>query len=412
MSSPKRSEEGRVTYRYEAVSSDGTTLRGSLAATDRATAARDLRARGLVPTYVGTSPRSGLTADLKRALRGRPPTARFTEDLATMLNAGVSLERGLSIAAETGASEEESAIAREILLALREGASLADSLALRPEIFSRLYVNTVRTGEAAGQLPLVMDQLASFERRREQLRGEIVSALAYPALLVLVGTASMLVILAYVVPKLADSFLSSGFDAPLPMQVLMSASALVRGWWPLAVLLPCAGLIGVVAWTRRDSGRTRFDGLLLRLPLLGRAVQNAETARFARAMATLLAAAVPLVDALGVAGSVLANRRFEKALERVLRGVKRGEGIARPVARCGVFPDLAARLLAVGEETGRLAWMFERLAEIFERRTRETLKRFAALFEPLVILALGIAVGFMILGILTALASIQRMGLQ
>ena len=410
MLSSTGNNEGLGTYRYEAVSSDGTKQRGALPAPDRASAARDLRARGLVPTYVGTSAPPGLVRDLKRGIRGRPATVRFTEDLAAMLGAGVSLDRALAIAAETGVSEVESTAAREVLLALRGGASLADSLALRPELFSRLYVNTVRTGEAAGELPLVMGQLAAFERRREQLRGEILSALAYPVLLMLVGTASILVILAYVVPKLAASFQSSGFDAPVPMQVLMGASAFVHGWWPLAVLLPPAALLAVAAWTRSDSGRTRFDNLLLRLPILGRSMRNAETARFARAMATLLAATVPLVDALRVARSVLANRRFDKALETVVQGVRRGEGIALPVGRCGVFPALTTRLLAVGEETGELAGMFERLAEIYERRTRESLKRFTALFEPLVILALGIVVGFMVLGILAALASVQRMG--
>lgn len=408
---PARNKRKMETYRYKAVSSDGTTLRGALPALDRASAARHLRARGLVPTYVGTSAPPGLAADLKGAIRGRPAAARFTEDLATMLGAGVSLERALAIAAETGASEAESAAAREVLLALRGGASLADSLALRPELFSRLYVNTVRTGEAAGELPLVMGQLAAFERRREQLRGEILSALAYPVLLMLVGAASILVILAYVVPQLATSFQSSGFDAPVPMQVLMGASAFVQGWWPLAVLSLLAAMLAVAAWTRSDSGRTRFDTVLLRLPILGRSMRNAETARFARAMSTLLAATVPLVDALRAARSVLTNRLFDKALETVIQGVRRGEGVARPVGRCGVFPVLAMRLLAVGEETGELAGMFERLAEIYERRTRESLKRFTALFEPLVILALGIVVGFMVLGILAALASIQRMGL-
>lgn len=412
MPSPERSQKGTETFRYEAVSSDGTTLRGSLTAADSSAAARDLRERGLVPTYVGASQPPGLATAVKQALRGRRSTLRFTEDISTLLNAGVSLERALSIAAETALSEAETAIARQVLGAVRGGATLAEALALRPELFSRLYVSTVRTGAEAGELPLVMEQLAEFERGRERLRGEILSALAYPLLLLLVGSASILVILVYVVPEFAASFLSSGFDAPFPMRLLMGASAIVQGWWPLLVLLPVATILASAAWTRAESGRRRFDALLLRVPILGRSLLNAETARFARAMATLLAAAVPLVDALGVARSVLANRVLAKALETAVQGVRRGEGIARPVARCGKFPPLAAQLLAVGEETGELARMFERLAEIYEQRTRETLKRFTALFEPLVILALGIVVGIMILSILTALTSIQRMGLQ
>ena len=398
-------------FRYEAVDSGGRTVRGTLNASDRLAAARALRGQGLVPTLVSTSTSSGLAPQIGRVFRGHRTVLRFTEDLATLLDAGVALERALSIAAETADNEDESALASQILGAVRGGGSLADALALRPEYFSRLYVNSVRTGEVAGELPLVMAQLASFERGRERLRTEILTAAAYPVLLLIVGATSILVILMYVVPKFATSFFSTGFEPPVSMRLLIAASTVAQEWWPILLLLPAIAVLGIWAWALSEPGRLRLDSLLLRAPLLGRSLRRAETARFARAMSTLLAAAVPMVDALGVARSVLANRAMNRALGTVVRRVRRGEGLSGPVERSGAFPALAARLLAVGEETGELARMFERLAETYDRQTRESLKRFTALFEPLVILALGILVGIMILSILTAITSVQRMGL-
>ena len=193
-------------FRYEAVDSGGRTVRGTLNALDRLAAARALREQGLVPTQVSTSAPSGLARQVGRAFRGHRTVLRFTEDLATLLDAGVALERALSIAADTADNEDESALAGQILGSVRGGESLADALALQPEYFSRLYVNSVRTGEVAGELPLVMAELASFERGRERLRSEILTALAYPVLLLIVGATSILVILMYVVPKFATSF--------------------------------------------------------------------------------------------------------------------------------------------------------------------------------------------------------------
>lgn len=406
-----RSREGSDTFRYEAVSADGSVIRGSVPATDRRSAARGLRERGLVPTYVGASAPPRLGRLLKDAIRPKRSVTRFTEDLATLLDAGVVLERALVIAAETGERQDDSRMARQVLAALRGGESFADALARRSDRFSRLYINTVRTGEAAGALPLVMQQLASFERRRERLRSEVASALAYPAVLLSVGSASILVLLFYVVPRFADSFLMSGIEAPPAMQLLSNARSLARDAWPLLILLPVVALLALGTWIRGDSGRLRLDELLLRLPLLGASLRKAETARFARAMSTMIAASVPLVDALRVARSVVTNRFVANSLESVVRGVRRGEGISQPLEQSEAFPKLAVRLLAVGEEIGEVDAMFNRLAEIYERQTRESLKRFAALFEPLVILGLGIVVGIVILSILTALTSIQTMGI-
>lgn len=396
-------------FHYKAMGADGRVLRGSLTAADGNAAARSLRERGLVPTYVGAAAPFGSCWAGRGTLRSRRGVLRFTEEIATLLSAGVPLERALSVATETGEGDAE--MAGQVRRALRSGESLADALAQQPERFSRLYVNMVRAGEAAGALPRIMDRLAAFERGREELRGHVVSSLAYPLLLLVVGTASVVLLLAYVVPKFAASFLASSLAMPLPMQLLLDASEAMRTWWPAILIVPAVMALGSIGWARTDSGRVRIDGLVLRAPVLGSTVIKAETARFARAMATLLTSAVPLVEALGLARGVLSNRALAAALEPVEHDVQRGESLTRAVARSGALPRLAEHLLVVGEETGHLDRMFDRLADIYARQTRETLKRFTALFEPLVILVLGGVIGTMILSILLALTSVQSMGL-
>jgi len=198
---------------------------------------------------------------------------------------------------------------------------------------------------------------------------------------------------------------------PLPTKIMLETSRFVQTWGWIGL----AGVLGIgialYSYTRTPIGRLWWDTLRLRIPLLGDALRKAETARFARAMATLVANSVPLVQSIGIAGAILNNRRIAGSLEAVAQGVKRGEGIAAPLRRSGQFPPLAGHLLSVGEETGRLDQMFARMAEIYENDTRAAIRRFTALFEPLVILVMGVMVGALILSMLLAITSINEVAI-
>jgi general secretion pathway protein F len=231
--------------------------------------------------------------------------------------------------------------------------------------------------------------------------------MAYPSLLMVVGTASILVLMDFVVPRFASVFEQSRIAIPLPTKMLMDASYFLQkyGWIGLTVLVLTS--IGLYGFVRTPAGRLWWDTLRLRIPVLGDALRKAETARFARAMGTLVANAVPLVQSIGIAGATLNNQRIAKSLEIVATGVKRGEGIAAPLKRAGQFPPLAGHLLSVGEETGRLDAMFVRMADIYDADTRTAVRRFTSLFEPLIILTMGLIVGTLILSILIAIVSIN-----
>ncbi|HUI77081.1 MAG TPA: type II secretion system F family protein [Bryobacteraceae bacterium] len=399
-----------ATFFFRAVASDGRMRSGSLTGDNEKLIARELRKQGLTPIYVGVAPKGSSLLDLKLPSFGtgkRRDVLFFTQEMSTLLNAGVPLDRALSITGELTERSDFRFLVLDVLRVLKGGRSLADSLATHPEYFSDLYINMVRAGEASGALTTIFERLAEFERTRDDLRNYIISSMIYPALLALVGLGSIFILLNFVVPRFATLFSDTRMKIPLPTQMMLTASEFVRAYWWIGA----SGLVAVIViwrvYTRTTAGRLWWDGARLRIPLLGDALRKAETARFARAMATLIANTVPLVQSIGIASATLGNKMIAGAMSGVAQGVKRGEGIAVPVRRAGVFPPLAAHLLTVGEETGRLDQMFSRMADIYENDTRSAIKRFTAVFEPIVILLMGVMLGGLILSMLLAIMSIN-----
>ena len=397
------------TYFFRAVASDGKLRTGSIPGENERFIARELRKQGLTPVYVGAQPKkSGIEIKLPAFKGGRRRDILFfTQELSTLLNAGVPLDKAISITSELTERPAFRLVVMDLLRVLKGGRSLADSLATHPEYFSDLYVNMVRAGEASGALVAVFERLAEFERSRDDLRGYIISSMIYPALLATVGMVSVFILLNFVVPRFAQVFVDSRMKIPAPTQIMFQLSAIVRAYWWMAAGGLVVLLTGFQVYTRTAAGRLWWDGFRLKLPLLGDALRKAETARFARAMATLVANGVPLVQSIGIATAILNNRKISGALEGVAQGVKRGEGIAAPVKKAGMFPPLAAHLLTVGEETGRLDQMFARMADIYEADTRAAIKRFTAIFEPVVILVMGIMVGTLVLSMLLAITGMN-----
>ncbi len=397
-----------TTFQFRAVASDGKIRTGSISADTEKLVAAELKRQGLIPVYVGLDGKTGLDWKLPSFKRSsRQDVLFFTQELSTLLNAGVPVDRALSITAELTARPEFRALVLDILRLIKGGKSLGDALAAHPAQFSELYVNMTRAGEASGSLSQIFERLSEFERTRDDLRGYIVSALVYPALLTLVGIGSIFVLLNFVVPRFAQIFSDPHMQIPTPTLIMLKTSEIVQAYWvPVAI-----GLVVMIAafqaYIRTVPGRLWWDTFRLKLPLLGDALRKAETARFARAMGTLVAASVPLVQSLGISRGILGNKYIAGALEGIAQGVKRGEGIAKPLERAGVFPPLAGHLLAVGEETGRLDAMFTRMADIYDGETRSSVRRFTALFEPVIILVMGIMVGTLVLSMLMAITSIN-----
>jgi len=395
-------------FYFRAVASDGQLRTGTIHAETERFVAQELRKQGLTPVYVGSQPKKTFELKLPSFSGGtRKDVLFFTQELSTLLNAGVPLDRALSITLELTDRPSFRVLVQDVLRVLKGGKSLADSLATHPDHFSELYINMVRAGEAGGSLAVVFERLAEFERTRDDLRSYILSSMAYPMLLVLVGIGSILVLMNFVVPRFASVFEQSRIEMPLPTKFLLEGSKFLHNYGLLGLVTLVVSAVALFSWTRTAPGRLWWDTLRLRIPVLGDALRKAETARFARAMGTLVQNSVPLVQSLAIAGATLNNRKISNSLDSVAMGVKRGEGIATPLRRAGQFPPLAAHLLSVGEETGRLDTMFNKMADVYDAETRTSIRRFTSLFEPLVILVMGLIVGTLILSMLLAIVSMN-----
>jgi general secretion pathway protein F len=399
-----------TTFFFRAVASDGKPRTGTLTAENDKVVASELRRQGLIPVYIGLNKGSSGGFELKLPSLGRShrkDVLFFTQELATLLNAGVPLDRALSIVSQLTNRGDFRVVVMDVMRILKGGKSLAESLATRPSHFSELYINMVRAGEASGSLAQIFDRLAEFERTRDDLRGYIVSSLIYPILLSLVGLGSIFVLLNFVVPRFALIFSDPRMKIPTPTLILLEVSKIVQDYWLPAAIALLVAVVLFQIYIRTLAGRLWWDTIRLKMPLLGDALRKAETARFARAMSTLVAASVPPVQSIGIARGILNNRRMSGTLEQVAQGVKRGEGIAGPLTRAGEFPPLAGHLLTVGEETGHLDTMFNRMADIYDGETRTAIRRFTALFEPLIILVMGLVVGSLIMSLMLAITSIN-----
>ena len=395
-------------FHYRAVAVDGKLRTGTITADTTAAVARELRRQGLTPVYVGAEEKKSFSFSVP-VFGGnrRRDVLFFTQELSTLLNSGVPLDRALTITTELTTHAQFRTIVSEILRSIKGGRSLADALALHPLYFSDLFINMVRAGEASGSLGGIFERLSEFERSRDQLRGYIISSMIYPALLAVVGAASVFILMDFVVPRFASIFEDGRMQIPVPTKIMLEVSKLVQDWsWVVALAIVIVA-VTFRLYTRTAAGRLWWDDTRLRIPLLGEALRKAETSRFARAMSTLVANSVPLVQSLHISAGILYNSRMANALKDVAQGVKRGEGIAQPLARTRMFPVLASHLLTVGEETGRLDQMFARMADIYEEETRSSIKRFTSVFEPLVILVMGLIVGARVLSMLIAITSIN-----
>ncbi len=398
-----------TTFFFRAVASDGKPRSGTLTAESDKIVAQELRRQGLIPVYIGLEKgATGLNVKLPSFGGGkRKDVLFFTQEMSTLLNAGIPLDRALSIAGELTTRAEFRSIILDVTRLIKGGKTLADSLAVHPAHFPDLYTNMVRAGEASGSLAQIFERLAEFERTRDELRGFIIGSMIYPALLSLVGLGSIVVLLNFVVPRFAQIFSDPRMTIPTPTLLMLKASELLQAYGLFALGAVVAGAIGFQTYIRTEAGRDWWDGFRLKIPLLGDALRKAETARFARAMGTLVSSSVPLVQSIGIARGILNNRRIAATLEKVAQGVKRGEGIAGPITRAGEFPPLAGHLLTVGEETGHLDVMFHRMADIYEGETRTAIRRFTTIFEPLIILVMGLMVGTLILSLMLAITSIN-----
>jgi type II secretion system protein F len=399
-------------FAYKAADQRGQTIDGVMEAADAQSVVERLQRDAYFPIRVAPQEEHTALSGLRiTALRGQRVPGRdlaaFTQQLATLLEAGLPLDRALGILEGLAPSQRLRAITADVLRSVRGGTSLGEALAKHhPRPFSRLYINMVRAGEKGGVLEQTLRRLAEFLEEAQEFRDTLVSALIYPTLLATVGGAAVIFLMTFVIPRFADIFRDLGSAIPWPTQVLMAVSGwLTRYWWAVAGGVLAIALL-IRAWVATAAGRLRADELILGVPVLGAVVLQTEVARFARITGTLLKSGVPMLAALGVVKEMMGNLVLARAVDGLADGVRRGAGLSRPMDDSHVFPSLATHMVRVGEETGRLEDMLLKVGATFETDTRKRVKRLIALVEPAIILVMGLVVAFIVVAMLMAILSV------
>jgi general secretion pathway protein F len=403
------------TFAYKALGAQGQEIAAELQAADRAAAVRELAARGVCVTDIRESGRRVVSL-LRRGepgqrLRVRPKRlAILTRQLAVSLEAGLPLMTALAVMGQ----ELDHAPSRELLKRLsqrvQQGASLSEALAEHPGVFHPTYIRLVQVGETGGVLESMLSQLADMLERQVALRERVKSASIYPAILLLVGIVSVVIIVTTIVPRIIESIATENFLLPWPTRVLMSVSDLVGAYWWLLVACVGGGVLAVRPLLKRTGARRRWDALKLRIPILGRLIRQSEAARFARSLGILARGGVSITEALAVVRDTVQNVAMHDAVHQLSESIKAGESIARPLQRSGLFPPLLIQMVRVGENTGRLDEMLLRSADVHESEAKATLDRLVSVLPVLMILALASVIGFIVAGLVLAIVEFQTTG--
>jgi general secretion pathway protein F len=400
-------------FAYKAVSGTGEVVEDRIEAADEQSVIRQLQDMGHVPIRVAPAKGAGsswLTLGRSGARRlSQKDVAIFTQDLATLLHAGLPLDRSLEVFMDLSEDPRLEHLAGGVLEKVRGGAALSGALEAQVGVFSRFYLNMIRAGEAGGALEAVLQRLAEYLERAKELRDSVISALIYPAILVTLALVSVFVLLAFVVPQFEQLFEGAGRALPLPTQIVMgTADFLAAYWWALLL-----GVAAVVLYMRRQLNdpvkRYTWDARFLRLPLAGELIRKMEVARFARTLGTLLGNGVPLLGALSVVKETLSNRVLAEGVEVAAASLKEGQGMAEPLLATGLFPKLGMQMIKLGEETGRLDEMLMRAADTYDREVRLSIQRMLTLLEPVLIVGLGVVIAGIIMSILVAILSVNEL---
>lgn len=414
-------------YEYKGFDTGGGTRTGIIDADSPREARSRLREQNVLVTDLVVSEVSAGAAPAKatprsfwsrafrfeRRVRGAASLPVYTRQLATLLRSGIPLAQALTALIEQIEERDMEAVYRDLREQVVRGTSLADALAGHPKLFDDLYVNMVRAGEASGALDAVLTRLADYRVKQQKLASRVKTALIYPAIMLFVGSGVVVFLVNVVVPKLISIAKARGQELPWMTRLLDGASTFLQG---NLVTLLAVGLAAWMVWRYallpRPAVRLRWDDFKLRMPVLGDLFKKQIVSRFAVTMSALLRSGVTVLDALTIVKSVLANKRMERVLEEVRTRILEGTDIATPLKKSGVFPPVVGYMVAVGEQTGQLEEMLERVAQAYEEEIDTTTSRALAVIEPTLIVVMAFVVGFIVvavmLPILQTSASIQR----
>jgi type IV pilus assembly protein PilC len=394
-------------FRFRAITPEGSTVAGIENAVTASMARRALIQRDLAPIEV-VEKRGILQFEITREKVPRRELMHFSRQLAVFMTSGIPVLEALEVLSEEVGSRSFRRVLAEMTEALRSGETFASAAEAHPEAFPPYYLGILRSAELTGNLDTVLDQLAEYIDRDTEARRKITSALIYPGIVLALSIAAVIVITAFVLPRFKTFFTSLHAKLPLPTRALIAmANFFVKDWYVFAGLVSVIVLAAILG-TSTHRGREIRDVIVLRVPVLGDLIRTAILERFCRILCSMVGAGVPLPEALQVTGNATTNAVFRRGLSTAREGMLRGEGLANPLAQTDLFPIAARRMFLVGESTGTLDHQLDTAANYFDRELDYKLKHFTSLFEPAVILFVGIIVGFVAIALVSAMYGIYR----
>ncbi len=401
-------------FQYKALTAAGKAVQGIREADSPKTLRTTLRREGVFLTEVvgeqQAKAQQAREVNVRRWVVGRVSAedlAVVTRQLAVLVHAGIPLVEALTALVEQADKEKLKRVLGDVKQRVNEGASLADALATHPRVFGELYVNMIRAGEHSGALEIVLVRLADFTESQARLRSKILGTMAYPALMMIIGSGVLAVLFTVVIPKVMKIFEDTKATLPWTTQVLIAFTTFVsRWWWAMLVVLTLA-VWGFLRWKRTPAGKARWHRFVLTVPIFGRLVRVVAIGRFARTLSTLLKSGVPLLTAMDIVRNVVGNVRLAEVIEQARDAIREGQSIAAPLKRSGEFPPLVHHMIAVGERSGALEEMLANVATAYEAQVDTTITALTSLLEPLMIVMMGAVVGFIVFSVLMPILQIN-----
>jgi general secretion pathway protein F len=402
-------------YTYKAINQQGKQEQGLREAVDENQLLLELQSKGLIPVKIEQTKTTSFLGFRIGEFKHRLSTkdiVNFTTELATLVESGLPLDRSLTILIElTEDNKRLNTVVINILERIKAGKSLADSLEMETNVFTKFYLNMVRAGEMGGDLGGVLHELFDYLERSQNLKEKVTSALIYPAMLLLMSVASMLVMLVFVVPQFKEMFESAGQNLPLPTQIVVAVADFIKSYWWMGlgfVLL----IMQTIKWQLENPVRKKvIDSYVLKMPLIGEILLVKEVAVFSRTLGTLLGNGVSILKSIVIVKEIITNSLLVEIIEKTEMQIKQGMTLSLALAEFNVFPKLAIQMIKMGEETGRLEEMLIKIANIYDKQLGNSIQRMLSLLEPSLIIFLGVMIGGIIVSILLAILSVNDLAL-
>jgi general secretion pathway protein F len=413
-------------FRYQAIEGNGTSVTGVIEAENRKSALMILADRGLFPSTLESAAGNGnpsptavvapapATQETKRAeFRlgtgvNRKEITAFTREMAALLGAGIPIPQALDGLGQEEENPALRAVVLQLAASVRKGSAVSTALEEHPKLFNKLYVSMVRVGEEAGALQKVMADLANLLEHEDEVRSEVMTAVAYPMFVLCFGIVTVAVLLTVVLPKLFGMLQEMLPVLPLPTLILLRVSGVLAGNWPWILIGVALAGFGLWWYRRSPNGKLMWDKTKLRLPLLGSVFRAAALSRFARTLGTLAKAGVSLLPALKIVENTIGNLVLGSMISQVAEETRGGDSLAAPLRKLGIFPNTVVQMISVGEETGKLDEMLLKVAEIEERHMRAKTRTLVSLLGPVLILVVGALIGFMVVALLLPIFKMSR----